>query len=242
MFNQHDIAGHKDESQLNQKRDRTRWISEQRKVSDGAVGWAADSHPGRNHHLLSRPVVRGKFLFAGGEKLYVKGVTYGTFRPDLEGNEFHDTEEAQRELARIRSNGFNAIRTYTVPPRWFLDAAQRHGLRIMVGMPWEQHVSFLDEPERMRSIEKRIRAGVRACAGHPAVLCYAIGNEVPASIARWHGGRNLEQFLHRLYKAAKAEDPHGLVTYVNYPSTEYLRLNFLDLLCFNVYLESQISL
>ncbi|MGH7411486.1 MAG: glycosyltransferase, partial [Candidatus Methylomirabilis sp.] len=40
-------------------------------------------------------------------------------------------------------------------------------------------------------------------------------------------------------RAAKDEDPDGLVTYVNYPSTEYLQLPFLDLACFNVYLESQ---
>jgi len=80
---------------------------------------------------------------------------------------------------------------------------------------------------------------VRACAGHPAVLCYAIGNEMPAPIVRWHGRRRMERYLERLYRAAKAEDPDGLVTYVNYPSTEYLQLPFLDLVCFNVYLESQ---
>ena len=37
----------------------------------------------------------------------------------------------------------------------------------------------------------------------------------------------------------KAEDPTALVTYVNYPSTEYLYLPFLDFICFNVYLESR---
>src|SRR2546427_11522674 len=47
------------------------------------------------------------------------------------------------------------------------------------------------------------------------------------------------RYLERLYRAAKDEDPEGLVTYVNYPSTEYLRLDFLDFLCFNVYLESR---
>jgi GT2 family glycosyltransferase len=140
---------------------------------------------------------------------------------------------------KIAENGFNAIRVYTVPPRWFLDAAQRHGLRVMVGLPWEQHVAFLDDPRRVRSIEKRVRAGVRVCAGHPAVLAYAIGNEIPAPIVRWHGSRRVERFLERLCESAKAEDPGGLVTYVNYPSTEYLRLPFVDLFCFNVYLETQ---
>ena len=43
--------------------------------------------------------------------------------------------------------------------------------------------------------------------GHPAILCYAIGNEIPASIVRWYGPRRIERFLKRLYRAAKQEDP-----------------------------------
>ncbi len=80
------------------------------------------------------------------------------------------------------------------------------------------------------------------CAPAPAtqaILCYAIGNEIPASIVRWYGHRRVEGFLERLYRAAKAEDPDALVTYVNYPSTEYLQLPFVDFVCFNVYLEAQ---
>ena len=188
---------------------------------------------------LYRPTVKGKFLSVGETKLWVRGVTYGTFRPDADGNEYHDVETVERDFAQMARNGLNAIRTYTVPPRWLLDAAQRHSLRVMVGLPWEQHVTFLDDRQRTSSIEARVRAGVRACAGHPAILCYAIGNEIPAPIVRWYGNRRVEQFLERLYRAAKDEDPEGLVTYVNYPTTEYLQLPFLDLLCFNVYLETQ---
>src|SRR5207249_5771317 len=51
--------------------------------------------------------------------------------------------------------------------------------------------------------------------------------------------RKVERYLERLYRIVKEEDPDGLVTYVNYPTTEYLRLPFLDFVCFNVYLESQ---
>jgi cellulose synthase/poly-beta-1,6-N-acetylglucosamine synthase-like glycosyltransferase len=109
----------------------------------------------------------------------------------------------------------------------------------MVGLPWEQHITFLDHPGQARSIEDRVREGVQVCAGHPAVLCYSIGNEIPASIGRWYGRQRVERFLKRLYRAAKAEDPESLVTYVNYPTTEYLQLPFIDFVCFNVYLESQ---
>ncbi|HSH83062.1 MAG TPA: ABC transporter transmembrane domain-containing protein, partial [Herpetosiphonaceae bacterium] len=186
-----------------------------------------------------RPCARGKFLFVGYEKLYVRGVTYGTFRPNEEGQEYPCPEVVERDFAQMAANGLNAVRTYTVPPRWLLDIAQRHGLYVMVGLPWEQHVAFLDDKQRTRSIEERVRVGVRTCANHPAVLCYTVGNEIPASIVRWYGARRVEAFLERLYRAAKAEDPESLVTYVNYPSTEYLQLPFVDIVCFNVYLESQ---
>ncbi len=168
----------------------------------------------------------------------MRGVTYGTFRPNLNGVEFPARERVDHDFALMAVHGINAIRTYTVPPRWLLDLAQVHGLYVMVGVPWEQHIVFLSDPARMRSIEERVRAGARACAGHSAVLCYAIGNEIPAPIVRWHGRRPVEKFLAQLYRAAKSEDPQGLVTYVNYPSTEYLRLSFVDVFAFNVYLES----
>jgi GT2 family glycosyltransferase len=184
---------------------------------------------------VARPTVRGKFIFLGEQKFYVRGVTYGPFRPGEE----HAADLIERDFAAMARNGVNAVRTYTVPSRGLLDIAWRYGLRVMVGLPWEQHVAFLDEKGRPDAIEERVRAGVRACASHPAVLCYAIGNEIPASIVRWHGRKRVACFLERLYHAAKAEDPDGLVTYVNYPSTEYLRLPFLDFVCFNIFLESQ---
>jgi O-antigen biosynthesis protein len=184
-----------------------------------------------------RPTVKGKFIFLGDEKFYVRGATFGPFNPEKHGDEYSCPEIVQSDFAKMSANGVNSVRTYTVPPRWFLDLAYDHGLRVMIGLPWEQHVTFLDHKSRVASIEERVRAGVRSCAGHPAILCYAIGNEIPASIVRWYGHGRVERFLKRLYRAAKSEDPAGLVTYVNYPTTEYLQPTHLDFVCFNVYLE-----
>src|SRR5207302_11319535 len=89
------------------------------------------------------------------------------------------------------------------------------------------------------AIAALVLAKVRECAGHSALLCYALGNEIPSAMARWLCRRRIERYLERLYRVIKEEDPDGLVTYVNYPTTEYLQLPFLDLVCFNVYLESQ---
>jgi len=181
----------------------------------------------------------GKFLWSGDTKLYLNGVTYGTFRPGDDGSAYPDPGAVAADFAMMRSHGINAVRTYTTPPRWLLDLADGAGLTVLVGIAWEQHVAFLDESGRVRSITERVREAVRACVGHPAVCAYAIGNEIPAPIVRWHGRRQVERFLERLYRAAKEEDPDTLITYVNYPSTEYLELPFLDFLCFNVFLEAE---
>src|SRR5437867_7575149 len=125
-----------------------------------------------------RPRVQGKFLFVGDEKLYVRGVTYGAFRPGATGTEYHDLKVIEQDFAQIAANGLNAVRIpHTTPPRALLDAAWRHGLRVMVGLSAEQYVGFLTDKANAPDIEGLVRARVRGCAGHPALLCYAIGNE-----------------------------------------------------------------
>jgi len=200
-------------------------------VSGSSAGLPSD--------LVRRPTVRGKFLFVGDTKLHVRGVTYGAFEPDAEAREYQDVEKVERDFAQMAAHGINAVRIpHTTPPRTLLDAAARHGLHVMVGLSAEQYLGFLIDRRRAPDVAALIRAKVRACAGHPALLCYGLGNEIPAPMARWLGRRKVEHYLERMYRVVKDEDPDGLVTYVNYPTTEYLRLPFLDLLCFNVYLES----
>jgi beta-galactosidase/beta-glucuronidase len=186
-----------------------------------------------------RPRVHGKFLYVGGEKLHVRGVTYGT-SPDIQrmGTVSGGLDGVRRDFASMAANGVNAVRTYTVPPVWLLDEAAEFGLHVMVGLPWEQHVTFLDDASRVRDIRRRIREDVRQCANHPAVPAYAIGNEIPAPIVRWHGRDRVQTFLRSLYDCAKSEDPEGLATYVPFPTTEYLNLDVLDFVSFNVYLET----
>jgi glycosyltransferase involved in cell wall biosynthesis len=185
-----------------------------------------------------RVTVQGKFLYYNKEKFYVKGVTYGTFAPQSDGSQFPDPVTVDADFSLMAQQGVNCVRTYTAPPSYLLDLALQHGLKVMAGLPWEQHITFLDGAERRQDILRRIKASVVACQQHPALLCYAIGNEIPAPVVRWYGKEKVEAFLRQLYHTVKAADPGSLVTYVNYPTTEYLDLSFLDFDCFNVYLET----
>ncbi len=185
----------------------------------------------------ARARAAGKFLAVGDEKLYVRGVTYGTFAPAGDGVPLPPKAVVDRDFAAMAARGVNAVRVYTPPPPWLLDLAGGHGLLVLAGLAWEEHVAFLDERGRARAIVDGARRVAAPLAGHPALLGFAVGNEIPASIVRWHGRRKIERFLERLCEAVKSEDPAALVTYANYPSTEYLQLPFLDFATFNVYLE-----
>ncbi len=187
----------------------------------------------------TRPQIHGRSIVLGPEKLHVRGVTYGTFR-SADGWSLPPPERVRRGL-RGDGRGRDQLRSAPTSRRrcgcwtWRTE----HGLKVMVGLAWEQHIAFLDDPSRAAAIAAKVAAQVRACEAHPAILCYAVGNEIPAPIVRWHGKREVERFLERLYWEAKAADPEGLFTYVNYPSTEYLELPFLDLTAFNVFLEDE---
>ncbi|RYZ29319.1 MAG: glycosyltransferase [Chitinophagaceae bacterium] len=193
------------------------------------------SYAANGHSRLS---VKGKFLYRGDEKFYIKGVTYGTFQPDESGLQFPLPDIIETDFSLMSASGINSVRTYTPPPKHLLDIADRYGLKIMVGLPWEQHISFLDEEDRIEKIIQGVKRNVTALKGHPAILCFTIGNEIPASIVRWYGKEKIESFLKHLYNAVKETDPGSLVTYVNFPTTEYLDLSFCDFDCFNVYLET----
>jgi O-antigen biosynthesis protein len=180
--------------------------------------------------------VHGKFFFVGEQKYFIKGVTYGPFPEGSHGQQFPEYATAEADFAAMVEAGINTVRVFTVPPIWLLDAAEQTGLKLLVGLPWAQHIAFLDSAATQRQIKEAIVSGIRGCRRHSAVFAYLIGNEIPPDIIRWHGTEAVRWFLKGLVAAAKAEHPEALVSYANYPSTEYLTVDFTDFVCFNVYL------
>ena len=201
----------------------------------------AESDVRREARTLStaRIATEGKFLRVGDERFLVKGVTYGTFAPDAQGYQFPPLNQIAADFRQMAALGVNTVRTYTPPRREMLDAAASEGLRVMVGLPWSQHVAFLDDRALKRAIRGEIAGKVAELGDHPAVLTFALGNEIPPGVVRWHGQLRVERFLRSLYEEAKSASPGSLFTYVNFPPTEFLDLSFLDICAFNVYLHRE---
>ena len=186
--------------------------------------------------------VNGKFLDVDGRRFLVKGVSYGTFAPDTDGRQFPAVSQIDTDFAQMAAAGVNTVRTYTPPTNALLDTAARHGLHVMVGLSWPQHVPFLDDARTAQRIRREAAGEVRHLATHPALLLFAVGNEIPGGVVRWHGQRRIERFLGELYRDVKAATPASLFTYVNYPPTEFLDLDGFDLCAFNVYLHREAAL
>ena len=68
--------------------------------------------------------VQGKFFFAGQDKFFVKGVTYGPFGPGSHGTQFPEREIVAKDFTLMAGLGANTVRVFTVPPVWLLDMAE----------------------------------------------------------------------------------------------------------------------
>ena len=197
------------------------------------------STEGKQAPVSSRPQVDGKFLRVGGERFWVKGVTYGTFRPNEQGEPYPPFGRLRDDFARMAEAGINTVRLYTPPSDRIADAAAEAGLYLIPDLCWGPRKCELHEPEDLSAIFDWTQSHARRLAGHPSILMFSIGNEIPPLVARWYGRRRIERFLRELNDIVRAEAPLGLVTYACHPPTEHLHLPFLDVVSFNVYLERE---
>ncbi len=187
----------------------------------------------------SRIVVDGRFFRLDGEKVWLRGVTYGPLAPGESGDGYPPEARVGEDLGRMRELGANVVRVYEVPPVWFLDLARARGVHVWVDVPWGKHLCFLDSAAGRAEARDSVRRAARGCAAHPGVLAISVVNEIPPDVVRWSGARAVAAFIAELAMVVKEVDGGCLVTFGNYPPTEYLRPQGLDFLAFNLYLHDR---
>ncbi len=188
-----------------------------------------------------RITVAAKFFFEGEKKFFIQGVTYGPFRPGSDDVHLTSPEQARKDFAQISAAGFNLLRLYHNPPRWFVDLAWEYHLRIITTIPWPLRGLFLNNRETQRKIRENAREAAKAHSGHPAVFGFYVDNEMQPDLVRWYGASRVEAFLDSLVSIVKEEDPGALTSYANFPPTEYLTPRYVDFYSYNVYLENSVD-
>jgi glycosyltransferase involved in cell wall biosynthesis len=184
--------------------------------------------------------VAGKKFLVGGCPFRVRGVTYGSFLPRADGHPFPATTVVRDDFAAMRSLGLTTVRTYAVPPPDVLDAAEESGLRLLMGLHYDDWRAGARTSWRTVADAGRraVDEALEACTGRPgAVLGVVVGNEVPADLVRVEGIQRTSDLLSTLVAYVHEGDRDLLAAYANYPSTEYLDVEGADFLAFNVFLE-----
>ncbi len=198
----------------------------------------------RASQVTDRIRVDGKQFLRGGERFPFHGVTYGTFAPREDGERYPTRDRVKQDFASIAGAGFTVVRTYTPPPDDVIDLAADWGLCLLVDLFYPDWRYLVGGSRRQqRRVEKAARAAAaqlsRRLASNDDVLAISVGNEIPADVVRWIGAKRVAEVIEELADVVRAEDPDRLVTYANYPTAEYLPLEGLDFLTFNVFLEDK---
>ena len=182
-----------------------------------------------------------KFFFEGDRKFFIKGVTYGPFKPDANGDYLGRPEQVDADLRLMGEIGLNVVRIYHPPPEWFLEKCAAFGMRVLITLAWEKHIEFLRDRKVRDEITRMVRTTVKRYRGNPAVLGYLVGNEISSTMARWLGVRQVIEFVEHLVRVGRAIDSEVLYSYATFPPTEYLLPQNVDFFCFNVYLHNQLD-
>src|SRR5438270_2196421 len=100
-----------------------------------------------------RFAVSGKFLTLGNEHFWIKGVTYGSFSPNDEGEPFPPLAQLRDDFAYMRDSGINTVRLYAPPSDRIADAAADASLYLIPDICWGPRKCELDDSQRMNFIE-----------------------------------------------------------------------------------------
>ncbi len=208
-------------------------------VLESPVTSAPAVHTGRQRRaepITNRVRRDGKFFRLGADKFFVKGLTYGPFEPNADGDPLPTPANTRKDFEQITEMGANCIRIYHVPPKWFLELAQEMGIKVFLDVAWAKNLTFVGDNDVTRQAHEAVRSAARQCGNHPAVFAISVVNEIPPDLVRFMGKTKVEEFIDELVATAKAEAPDCLITFANFPTTEYVQPRKTDFVCFNVYL------
>ena len=184
---------------------------------------------------------------AAGQRFPFHGVSYGTFAPRPgDGAQFPERSVLDADLRAMRASRLHGrahVHRADRRPARRGPAARATSARRRSTTPTGATSSApvaATAAAMARAAEAEIRRQAARLAGRDEVLAVVVGNEVPADAVRWFGTpRTSSRVLGRLADAVHEADPDLLVTYANYPTSEYLDVDGVDFLTFNVFLERQ---
>lgn len=160
-------------------------------------------------------------LFRNGKKYFIKGAG------------------GERYFRELKANGGNSIRTWSTENlQQVLDSAEYYGLSVLVGLDvWPERLGMNYNDQQLIAEQKeRIRKDILRYKDHPAVLIWAIGNELDLEYENdnvWRAVNDIAAMIHEI----DPDHPTATVIMPNGKRTRLIRqlAPEIDILCFNVF-------
>lgn len=155
-------------------------------------------------------------LLVDGEPFEIKGVTFGYV---------DDVKNYQSYFEDLKFLGVNTIRLWATNDNTetLLDVAYANDIKVMVGI-WMRHgrpgmedddrFNYLEDDKGMEIMYNNALSVVETYKNHPAVLTWAIGNEVYLNTATDAEKEAYSKLLERICSAIKKEDSKHPITSV----------------------------
>src|SRR3954470_18853950 len=104
-----------------------------------------------------------------GRKVMVRGVSYGPFKPNAQGEPWPEPSRLHADVAQIRALGFDSLRVYEPPTDALLEVCETHQIGLVCGIPWTQHVDFITERSAAEDARRGIVKEATRLSAHPCV-------------------------------------------------------------------------
>ena len=171
---------------------------------------------------------RGPYIYLNNKPIRLRGssmheerMPYGRHYP----NEFR-----RKELIKMKSLGFNALRTGHYPhDEKLIQYADEEGLLILEEIPVYWNCDFKN-PETLKLARSMLYSLIKRDYNHPSVILWSVANEVPAM------DHACLQGVKQLLQLAKRWDPSRLVSYASSHFTLDPLRKYCDVVCINLYL------
>ena len=179
--------------------------------------------------------IKDGWFYLNGEKIFIKGVGYGAWRPNqLPWLHRINPEIMEKDFELIRSAGFNAIRTWAPLTRSELDLARKYGLLVVMGI-WFDPTRDYGSPAAQNYALKMALNDIKGVTAFDNIMMFLISNEPPVERVLVSGKKTTELMFAGMVEKIHEIEKKRYISFSNWPQLAFLDQSFLDAVCFNVF-------
>jgi len=183
----------------------------------------------------SKVTVRGGQLFFQGEHFIVRGIEYSPWGPGTGPGKGSWPEKKQilKDFKMIQQLGCNVV-SVVDPPESFFEAIEDSNLLVIYTFgifqtQWEHFGAkdFLAKESQFLDVFERHKNNRR-------IFLWVLGREV-TPVAQEKHGEKITKWFKATADKMRSQAPGVLISHANWPPMRSLKLDFLDIVCFDLY-------